>query len=65
VVVTMGGVAIAIASTFVESAGTAEGNLEDALRGVLIAVGALALLMAGVLTALGRRAEARVSASRP
>jgi len=54
VVVTMGGVAIAIASTAIESAGTAVTSLEDALRRVLIGAGALAVVMSAILVVLGR-----------
>ena len=50
----MGGVAIAIASTAAESAGAGAHALEDALRGVLIAAGVLALAMSALLVALGR-----------
>ena len=55
IVVTMGGVAIAIASTAAESAGAGVHALETALRGVLIAVGILAVAMSALLVALGRR----------
>src|SRR5262249_53887523 len=57
-VVTMGGVAIALASTVVESAGAGKSGLETALQGVLIGAGALAVLMSGVLVAFGRRSDA-------
>ena len=59
VVVTMGGVAIAIASTAIETAGTGGTRLEDALRGVLIGAGALAVVMSAVLGVLGRGARVR------
>jgi EmrB/QacA subfamily drug resistance transporter len=55
IVVTMGGVAIALASTVVESANAGKNGLETALQGVLIGAGALAVLMSAVLVALGRR----------
>jgi hypothetical protein len=58
IVVTMGGVAIALASTVVESASAGKSGLETALQGVLIGAGALALLMSAVLVALGRRSHA-------
>jgi hypothetical protein len=48
-------VAIAIASTAAESAGSGVHALEDALRGVLIAAGVLAVAISAVLVALGRR----------
>ncbi len=57
VVVTMGGVAIAIASTAIESAGTAVTSLEDALRRVLIGAGALAVVMSAILVVLGHGAR--------
>jgi sugar phosphate permease len=63
IVVTMGGVAIAIASTFVESAGAGTGALEDALRGVLIGAGALAVAMSAVLVALGAGSSRRLGVS--
>jgi EmrB/QacA subfamily drug resistance transporter len=62
IVVTMGGVAIALASTVVESASAGKSGLETALQGVLIGAGALALLMSAVLVALGRRSHAPVPA---
>ncbi len=62
IVVTMGGVAIAIASTFVEQAGAGVSGLEDALRGVLIGAGLLAIAMSGVLVALGRRSRSPAAA---
>jgi MFS family permease len=55
IVVTMGGVAIAIASTAAESAGAGVHSLENALRGVLIGAGVLAVAMSALLVALGRR----------
>lgn len=63
IVVTLGGVAIAIASTFIESAGAGVNALEDALRGVLIGAGVLAVAMSAVLVALGRRAPAPAAAA--
>ena len=57
VVVTMGGVAIAIASTAIESAGTAVTSVEDVLRRVLIGAGALAVVMSAILVVLGRGAR--------
>jgi len=61
----MGGVAIAIASTAVESASAGTHGLDLALRGVLIGAGVLAVLMSAVLLALGRdrRAPAAAAAS--
>lgn len=58
IVVTMGGVAIAIASTVIESASAGASGLEDALQGVLIGAGLLALVTSAVVTVLGRRAHA-------
>ena len=55
IVVTMGGVAIAIASTAAESAGAGVHSLENALRGVLIGAGVLAVAMSALLVGLGRR----------
>jgi EmrB/QacA subfamily drug resistance transporter len=63
IVVTLGGVAIAIASTFIESAGAGVNALEDALRAVLIGAGVLAVAMSAVLVALGRRAPAPAAAA--
>jgi drug/metabolite transporter (DMT)-like permease len=62
VLVAMGGVAIALASTVVESANAGTSGLETALQGVLIGVGALAVLMSAVLVLVGRRTQAPASA---
>ena len=58
IVVTMGGVAIAIASTVIESANAGTSGLETALRGVLIGAGLLAIGMSALLVVLGRRRPA-------
>ena len=63
IVVTMGGVAIAIASTAAESAGAGVHGLENALRGVLIAAGVLAVAMSALLVALGRRSRVPATAA--
>jgi MFS family permease len=63
IVVTAGGVAIAIASTAAESAGAGVHGLEDALRGVLIAAGVLAVAMSALLVALGRRSRVPAAAA--
>jgi EmrB/QacA subfamily drug resistance transporter len=65
IVVTMGGVAIAIASTAVESASSGTSGLDLALRGILIGAGVLAVLMSGVLVALGRRDRAATPTAAP
>ena len=65
IVVTMGGVAIALASTVVESANAGKSGLETALQGVLIGAGLLAVGMSAVLVALGRRSQARATAPAP
>jgi EmrB/QacA subfamily drug resistance transporter len=63
IVVTMGGVAIAIASTLIESGTNAGGSgLEDALQGVLIGAGVLAVVTSGVMTLLGRESSRAPSA---
>ncbi len=62
IVVTMGGVAIAIASTAVESASAGTHGLDLALRGVLIGAGVLAVVMSAVLVALGRNRRAPAAA---
>lgn len=53
----MPALAIAIASTAAESAGAGVHGLENALRGVLIAAGVLAVAMSALLLALGRRSR--------
>jgi EmrB/QacA subfamily drug resistance transporter len=62
IAVTVGGIAIALASSIVESnAHAAGGGYHDVLRGVLVGAGALALAMSALLVVLGRR-DAGVSA---
>jgi EmrB/QacA subfamily drug resistance transporter len=61
IVVTMGGVAIAAASTIIESTSGHGSALEDVLQGILVGVGTLALLTAGLVAVLGRRARAAVA----
>lgn len=63
IVLTMGGVAIAIASTAAESAGAGVHSLENALRGVLIGAGVLAVAMSALLVALGRRSVPTTAAA--
>jgi MFS family permease len=55
VVVTLGGVAVAVASSIIESSGTSGTAFEDTLRGVLAGAGALALATAVLVATLGRR----------
>jgi hypothetical protein len=64
IVVAMGGVAIAIASSIIESAGRGSGDLESALQSVLVGVGVLALATSAVMVLLGRRSE-RTAATAP
>jgi hypothetical protein len=59
IVVAMGGIAIAIASTLIESAGGGSGDLESALETVLVSVGALGLVTSAVMVLLGRYAVKR------
>jgi EmrB/QacA subfamily drug resistance transporter len=59
IVVAMGGIAIAIASTLIESAGGGSGDLESALETVLVGVGALGLVTSAVMVLLGRYAVKR------
>jgi MFS family permease len=61
VVVTLGGVAVATASTVIESSGTGGSAFEDALRGVLAAAGAFALATGALVALLGRRLTAPVA----
>jgi hypothetical protein len=61
----MGGVAIALASTVVESASAGKSGLEHALQGVLIGAGLLAVGMSALLVALARRSEAPATAPAP
>jgi MFS family permease len=55
VVVTLGGVAVAVVSTIIESGGRGDGAFEDALRGVLVGAGVLALATAVLVAMFGRR----------
>ncbi len=62
IVVAMGGVAIAVASSIIETAGRGGGALESALEGVLVGVGILGLVTSALMVVLGRRA-ARLDAA--
>ena len=55
VVVTLGGVAVAVVSTIIEPGGRGGSEFEDALRGVLAGAGVLALATAVLVATLGRR----------
>jgi EmrB/QacA subfamily drug resistance transporter len=55
VVVTIGGVAIALASSIIESTAHTGNRFDDVLRGVLVGAGALAVAMAVAVAAVGRR----------
>jgi EmrB/QacA subfamily drug resistance transporter len=60
IVVTFGGVAIAIASTIIETSSGGRMGLESTIEGILVGVGALAVATAALVALLGRRASARV-----
>ncbi len=61
VVVTLGGVAIAMASSIIESTHGGGTALDDALHGVLVGAGVLAVLTSGVVAVLGRRSPTTVT----
>jgi len=63
VLVTMGGVAVAVASSVIEGSGQASSVLEDTMRTVLLAAGALALVTSAIVAFLGRRASPPVAAA--
>jgi EmrB/QacA subfamily drug resistance transporter len=63
IVVALGGVAIAIASSAIESAKVGAGELESTLQDVLIGAGVLALLTAVTMVLLGRHGRTPVTAS--
>jgi predicted MFS family arabinose efflux permease len=63
IVVTLGGVAIAVASSIIESSSGGASGLESTLEGILVGIGALALVTAALVALLGRRQDARVAAA--